>query len=262
MLTRKDPMTKASKTLLITLLALEITSCSTKKDFISLAPDLKQEIKLTEGYLEEAQKKAMSDVERSNVTSITGGGLIFALLDGAIEGHRRNNAEEAMELVQKNFHTANLQKIHEEKFNELLKAHEWLHISSLTYKPELQDDLVQEIVNQSKADVVLTSKVIYKFNPTMDILTGTLYLTLYPSGEKMKKKLDTNNPFKEPILKINLSSSDSIVKSDEEETMENNLKVWSKDNNARLNQGLMEIANSLFKKADLVLKNPSSFKDQ
>ena len=82
---------KISKNLVsISLCALLLSACATKET-VSLPEKVQKEITSTEVYIEECDKKMKSDIKSSNITSQTGGGLLFALIDSAVMKSFRNS---------------------------------------------------------------------------------------------------------------------------------------------------------------------------
>lgn len=63
----------------------------------------------------------------------------------------------------------------------------WLHAGPVKILKNYDEQAYKETIQKSGSDAVMTSKFIYKFNPDLSVLKGTLYLTLYPASQKLKK---------------------------------------------------------------------------
>ncbi|TLY35247.1 MAG: hypothetical protein E6K61_13715 [Nitrospirae bacterium] len=67
---------------------------TTEPAYIPLAKEVSQQIKSSNAVIVSTQDEIKADVEKSNVATYTGGGLIPALIDVAIEGSRSKSAEQ------------------------------------------------------------------------------------------------------------------------------------------------------------------------
>ncbi len=86
-------------------------------------------------------------------------------------------------------------------------------------------------------------------------MTGTLFLTLYPTGEKIKKIVNATDPIETPIFKFHISATDALPQS--EKDIEKNAKLWALNNGAPLRQALENIFNQVFDRLDKILKAPN-----
>lgn len=240
---------------LILLWILVLSGCATRKETVSLPETVQKEIKSTEVYIEECEKKVKADIESSNVRTYSGGGLLFALIDCAVMSHRENCAEDALVCLQKEITTFNFQEKFSKKIEHALKDTNWLHVQKINNITGINDEKHQEIFKNANTDCVLTSKFIYKLNPELNVMTGTLFLTLYPTGEKIKKIVNATDPIETPIFKFHISATDALPQS--EKDIEKNAKLWALNNGAQLRQALENIFNQVFDRLDKILKAPN-----
>jgi hypothetical protein len=248
-------MKNSNNLLWISLCVLVLSGCATKKEIISLPTTVQTQISSTDVYIEECKKKVSADIEKSHITTYTGGGLAFALVDAAIESHREESAEDALVDVQKEVQTFNFQEKYQNRLTQILQSTHWLQVQRVNYLAGLNDAAYEEIINKANTDAVLTSKFIYKLNPQFNVLTGTLYLTLYPTSNKTKKMVNAENPLEMPIFKVHVSATEQL--SQASESIEENAKFWAQNNGFHLRKGLENILNQFFFKLDQVLRNPN-----
>lgn len=240
---------------LIFLWALALSGCATRKETVSLPERVQKEIKSTEVYIEECEKKVRADIESSNVRTYSGGGLLFALIDCAVMSHRENCAEDALVCLQKEITTFNFQEKFSKKIEHTLQNTSWLHAQKINHITGINDEKHQEIFKNANADCVLTSKFIYKLNPELNVMTGTLFLTLYPTSEKIKKIVNATDPIETPIFKFHISATEALPESTKD--IEENAKLWAQNNGIFLRQSLENIFNQVFDRLDKILKTPN-----
>ncbi|MGL5784868.1 MAG: hypothetical protein ACRCYZ_05365 [Alphaproteobacteria bacterium] len=248
-------MNKPVKVVLFFLCSMMVTGCATQRGMIALPKKVQQEIGSTDVYLEMCEKKIRADVENPNLTTYAGGGLLFALVDCAIMAHREDCADSALVDVQKEIATFKFQEKIQDRLSHVLKNTNWLQVRKINPIATLNDEMIQEIFKKAKTDCVLTSKFIYKLNPNFDVMTGTLFLTLYPASTKAKKIVNAENPLETPILKFHVSATEVLPKAVQD--MYENAKLWTKNNGVQLRMALENILNQVFLKFERILQNPN-----
>ncbi len=246
---------KISKNLILfPLCALVFSGCATRKEIVSLPEKVQKEIGSTEVYLEECEKKMNADIESSNLGARSGH-LFFTLVDCAVMAHREGCADEALVDIQKEIQGFNFQEKFRDRLTQKLKDTNWLHVQRVNHITGINDEAHQEIFQKANTDCVLTSKFIYKLNPQFNVLTGTLFLTLYPTSSKLKKMVNAENPLETPIFKFHIAATEKLPQPKEE--IQENAKLWSQNNGSHLKQSLENILNQVFIKLDQILKNPN-----
>ena len=248
-------MKNPNNLILISLCALMLSGCASRKDIISLPPTVQKGISSTDVYLEECEKKVTADVDKSNISTYTGGGLAFALVDIAVESYREDRAEDALVDMQKEIQTFNFQEKYRNRLTKTLQSTNWLNVQRVNYLATLNDAAHEEIFKKADTDAVLTSKFIYRLNPQFNVMTGTLYLTIYPTSNKMKQMVSAENPLETPIFKVHISATEQLPQVGE--SIEENAKFWAQNNGSHLRKGLENILNQVFARLDQVLRNPN-----
>lgn len=246
---------------LVSIGAFVLEGCSSTRDIVSLPESVQREIGSTDVYIEECDKTMKADIESSNLSRygvgnafIPGGDFLLVLADCAIVSHRGNSANDAIVNLQKELQEFNFQEKFNNRLSNALQNTQWLHVQRINSITGLNDEKHQDIFKRASTDGVLTSKFIYKLNPQFNVITGTLFVTLYPTGEKIKKLVKAENPLETPVLKFHIAATAALPKAGE--NIEENAKLWESNNGAELKGALANILDQVFKKLDSVLKNP------
>ncbi|MCE3230417.1 MAG: hypothetical protein K0R52_345 [Alphaproteobacteria bacterium] len=248
-------MTLFKNITLISFCTIVLAGCATQKNIVSLPDKIQREIGSTDVYLEECAKKMKADIESSNLSTYSGGGLLVALVDCAVMTHRENCADEALVDIQKEIQGFNFQEKFQDRLTQKLKNTNWLHVQRVNHITGINDEAHQEIFKKANTDCILTSKFIYKLNPQFNVLTGTLFLTLYPTSNKLKKIVNTENPLETPIFKLHIAATEKLAQPGEE--IQENAKVWAQNNGSKLKQALENILNQVFVRLETMLRTPN-----
>ena len=242
------------KTVAIALCSMILAGCSAKKDFVNLPDNVRSQITNTQGLLIEPSKTIAAEIETSQISSYTGGGLLFALVDCAIMDHRQDRANDVMKELQKDFESYNLRDKLKDKIHTSLAQAQWLHANSLDYTTELDKNALKEIIKNTKSDCVLVSQFIYSMSPQFDGLSGRLYVTLYPSSDKIKKSIDSTD-LETPIYKFNVFHSEKLPQATT--CLEENSKIWVQNEGYYLKNTLDKIVDQIIIKLNEALQNPN-----
>ncbi len=253
-------MKQHKSVLFLTSIMILLSACNSKKEFISLPDNIQGQIESTDAYVVECPKEMQADVESSNIAAYTGGGLLFALVDCAITAHRQDSAKNLMIDLQKQLMEFNLEERFKSKFEQTLKNADWLHLCNIYYVKDLNDKTYEEILPKVKSDTVLTAQFNYKLNPEFNVLTGTLYLTLYPASSKIKKMVNTENTANTPIFKFNVSATASLPYKGED--IDENAKRWAQNKGAYLKKALENIVDQIGFSVEQALKHPTHLPEE
>ncbi|WP_010304282.1 hypothetical protein [Candidatus Odyssella thessalonicensis] len=235
-----------------------MSGCSTTPQFVALPDQVKHQISSTQPYLEEGQIKMIADIESSNIATYTGGGLLFGLMDCAVMAYRQDRAEGAMEDLQKEFASYGLQEKVMAKLTTSFQQTGWLHADPLKVLKAGQDPA--QIVQTSTKDGVLFTSYVYRFNPKMTVMRGTIYLSLYPASTKLKNLVKADNPFDKPLFRFNVSAAYQLPSATND--LHQNAKQWAAENGRHLKEALNQITTQNFIQFERALKNPAHIADE
>ncbi len=248
-------MKKYKTVLALSLSALVLTNCASRKDFIPLPENMQKAIGSTEAYLEGHHKEMGADIESSHISGAMGGGLLWALIDCGVMAYRQGRASDAMVDIQKELKAYNFQDSFNPRLEHVLRSTDWLRVNQINSVPELNPQTLTNISKRATSDVLLTSRLVYKLNPDFSVLTGTLYLTLYPMSAHLRKLAETEQPLSKPIFKMHVSATSSLPSSDK--SIEERGKMWAENQGYYLKKSLDEITNQILSNLRQTLKHPN-----
>jgi hypothetical protein len=240
---------------LIIFVAVMFSGCGgAKKNFVALPPELITQIGSTDVYLEECEEKMTAEIENSHISTYSGGGLLFALADAVVEANRTNTAAKAMQSIQKELEVYELRKKFSDGAAHEFFAAKWLNVHNVNYMSKLDEKTTKSIVDRAKTDALLVGRFVYKLNPSLDVMNGTLYITLYPTGANIRSMLNVKNPLAKPIFKFHISATEELHHKSKK--IEDNANAWAESGGMRLKTGLDNIIYKIFHDLRNTLKNP------
>ena len=136
----------------------------------------------------------------------------------------------------------------------------WLKVAYIHSINQLDDKSIRALVNKTKSDSLLTAKLRYRLNPEFTVLTGTLYVELYPISPKIQKLVNCEDPLKTPIFKVNVSASASLPQVGED--IEDNAKLWAERHGTYLRSSLENICREILIRLEQTLKNPNHLPEE
>ena len=236
-------------------LSLLLGACSApKREIIALNPALKPHINSTDVHLKQSQEKLEADVESSNISKHTGGGLLFALIDVAVMSHRSSQAEDAIAELQNHFTEFNATEKVKNSLKTSLDQATWVHAGKIHVDTSFESEQLDTIVKNCKDDSLLISRMDYRFNPDLSVLTGTLYLEVLPTSQKLKTLTKTENPLENPIFKLNVKATEAL--SNHSKDKQENAKSWNHNNGEPIKTALEKVTKQVFANLDQALRNP------
>jgi len=228
---------------------------SRQKEFIALPETVQAQLESTDVYLVDCPEQMGFDIKSSNVASYTGGGLIFGLIDAAIMSSRQSDAEEAIGCIQGELKNIKVQNILHDKLIPLYKNNDWLKTRHVHHVTDFSKEKCKALCNSSKSDGTLVSVFYYKLSPDFKTLTGTLHVTLYPTGENLMRLVKTTEPVETPIFKTNVSATEILENSKDD--IKENAKLWAQDNGSYLKSSMESLARKLVLSLENVMKHPN-----
>jgi len=244
----------------ICLVLLSAPGCvTTEPPYIPLAKEVSQQIKSSNVVIVSTQHEIKADVEKSNVTTYTGGGLIPALIDVAIERSRRKSAEEDIKPIRDALMDFDMGKELQASLGTRLDSIPWLNVKKTEVLSDTKPDLVPSLLGFSSEDALvlitpsysLTSDfVTLKVESEVKVLPRAAHLR--PSAEGKDSKKDQVTPlYKDVVTHIApLVTGASDTKAAAAE--------WSKDGGAVIKQAMKQSVDSIADKIVGSLTNPDS----
>jgi len=214
---------------------------------LPMTKDAQSKIQSTDVVIGLSQEEIYAEIERSNTSAAVGGGLLFALIDSAIESSRSEDAEALVTPIKNSLIDYNFPSEFETALSTELQRLTWLNNTKYqTRKPYSPND-VDSIVQAASADVLLVFNTSYRFSPGFKSLKVSTAVTGYAKSNELQTIAKQSNPDSEkPVLYMNsFMYSQPIV--GEYTNSEDAVKTWSDNNSERVRAALTEGVTELAK---------------
>ena len=179
------------------------SGCATQTH-LPMTKDAQNNIQSTDVVIGLAQEEIFAEIEQSNVTAATGGGLLFALIDSSINSSRTEDAEELVKPVKNSLIDYDFPSEFETALKAELQRLSWLNtVNYQTEKPySIKTD--ENILTKSSADIVLVLNTSYRFSPGLKSIKVSSAIKGYANSEELKTIAEKSNPnSQKPILYMN-----------------------------------------------------------
>ncbi len=184
------------KKLILVLLSLFILSgCNSIKPTHHLEPTARQKINDVDAFLIVDQDEIYGDIEGSNITAATGGGLLFALIDVAIESSQTDEAEESVSPIRDELIDYDYADVLWKQLGEEFKLIEKFKVNDLVLERAAQKDLFKNKHNLSKASATLFLTAKYFMSPDFQSVETRVELFMFPVKESLLeyREIDDKN---------------------------------------------------------------------
>lgn len=197
-----------------------------------------------------------AEIEKSNVAAWSGGGLIFALVDVAIEDARAQDAEEALIPIKDTLDGLNFGEELKSALEAKLLSLAWLKIDSVEVVDEVEESFVKEQFQKEIKDSLIVIEPSYNLTHKFSGFKAQAIVSLYScfpeeqcEGSKSEVDLEDTLTYKKTI---SLSQNIGLGTSSKEEAA----IQLAKDQGLLMKQSLRKTAGILADKIIKSLKNP------
>lgn len=248
-------MLKNIQNLFLIIIVLVLTNCS-QPQFIAMPEELKDNIKTSEAHYEKPQDKIYALVESTNISSLHNS-LLFSLVEGIADAVKISNVEKSLEPIQAFYNQPDVDLKLRTAIHAALKNTPWLHLTKLTVAESIESKNLEIVLTNTISDVTMVIEPDLKLNPRFDVMTGTLFVTIYPASTAIKAKLGVKTPkeaLERPIYKTKVMASYELPHFTEE--IDQNAIKWTENNGKLFLEGLDKVIRSLGVQLEGALKNP------
>jgi hypothetical protein len=158
--------------------SLLLTGCVTSNR-TALAPTTVSRLKAVDVTTSIAQPEIAADVDPSNIAAITGGGLIGALIDVAVEANRSKKAEVTITPLRDALIEFNSGEVLRTNVSDKLQVEPLLPIRKVLITGPVKEKAVIEQVKKGDADAVLLVSVDYRLAPAFDRVRVLAHVVLF-----------------------------------------------------------------------------------
>ncbi len=171
-------------------LGLLLSGCATTNR-IALTPQAKSGLSSAQPIVGLNQQEIAADINRSNVSAITGGGLIGGLIDAAVDNSRAKKAETTVTPIRDAILDYNVGEHVSGELKTALAGIPWLQAQNVSVQIPATKDVIKGLVDRASTDAVLFLDVQYRFSANFGNLTVTVDANLFshkPSLTKTSEK--------------------------------------------------------------------------
>jgi len=161
-----------------------------------LEQDARVYIQETDVVLAVPQEEIYGDIDSSNITTATGGGLLFALIDVMVESGRAKKAEKAVSPLRDKLLDYDYAQVLADELDVQIKKVDWLSAKELTLERSVNDTWAKDKVSSSSASAVLLMTAKYHLSANLDSVETIVDLKMFPNTESLeqfKEKQDADN---------------------------------------------------------------------
>jgi hypothetical protein len=169
------------------LLPLLLTcACSTVPIHVPVPPDVPGKISSTDVVVPIAQSEIYVYVPPSNAGAATGGGLLGALIDVAVNDARTSHAEDAVKAVRDSLVDFDFDGEFKADLQPALAQVAWLHPNAARVVKDVASNDLDKILDASQASAVLFAIADYHLSNDGDVLFVTLTAGLFPRSDALQ----------------------------------------------------------------------------
>jgi len=193
---------------------LMLSACSTLPPHNYFSDEALNKIDTIDLYITIPQKELQADITSSNTTAAAGGGLLFALVDLAVENSRASTAEELIEPIRNSLLDLNFNEMFKQKLEEGLKDESWTKISKTILNNEVSVNQTSNDFKSSSADAIFYINAAYSLSADFSNITAKAELFVVPRNKSLRifsEKPDSTGARKSPWNKNNNIFRDNLV---------------------------------------------------
>lgn len=197
-----------------------------------------------------AQKEIRADINQSQITTATGGGLLFALIDSAVNNSRAKDAEKAVVPLRDALLDYNFNDRFVSELSTASSAVTWMKDDTIEVVSDVSNITYDKKLNESKKSTVAYFTTDYSVSPDFRVVKVSTHVNVFPNTEELKNLQfgiykDTSEVKKNKGLKTSTLNSlyrNNVVYSytldKPTKTPEEAAKLWAEDSGKRLKAAL------------------------
>lgn len=215
-----------------------LTACATEPAHISLTPELSQRVNSSNGVILTTQKEIVADVEKSQVAMYTGGGLIPALIDVAIESSRASSAEDTVRPIRDALIDYEVGTELHKALGTRLETIPWLHVKKVEVVHDNRPKQIPFLLAASAEDALLLLTPTYALSSDFSILRletevrvvpRAAHLMLPEAGDDAEKRMT-------PLYKTKISHQTPLTV--QRDSPADAANAWTNEGGKRIKEAL------------------------
>lgn len=227
-----------------------VMGCVTKEPaFIPLLSERSQQITSSNVVILATQKELVADIDKSNVAKYSGGGLIPALIDVAVESSRAGSAEENLKPIRNVIVDFEIGRELRQELGTRLDEIPWLHVKKMEIVYDKNAEQPGHLLGTNTEDILVVITPTYTLSADFSVLRVESQIRVLPRATRLKsaEEAKAGNEKVPPLYKSSVSyrSSITITSSDKEQAA----NAWASNGGSRikeaLKQGVTDVANKI-----------------
>lgn len=228
-----------------------LAACATEPAHISLIPEFSQRVTSSNGVILATQKEIVADVEKSQVAMYTGGGLIPALIDVAVENSRASSAEEAVRPIRDALIDYEIGSELYRALGTRLEAIPWLHVKKVEVVHDNRPRQISFLLAASSEDALLLLTPTYalssdfstlRLETEVRVVPRAAHLILSEAGDDAEKRMT-------PLYKTKISHQTPLPA--QEDSMTDAANAWAGIGGRQIKEALQH---SITRTADQIIE--------
>ncbi len=251
------------RTIKLILASFFILSCigcaSTRKDFIALPEQAKMQIASSDFALIKDKAKLHADINNSNISAYSGGGLIFGLIDASIDEGRIKDSEKLLAPIKTQLASSNSYVLLKKKLTPVLNKAQWLKMKNFRIVKENPKEnhkiAMNNLLSKSKSAVFGVLRPNYTLESDFSALKTLLTLDVYPLSPDLKQYIESSKDKLEPIYRTKVAYYRKLNSATNDAN--SNAKLWAADNGKEIKVALEQSMDELARLLAIELDNTS-----
>lgn len=156
---------------------------------VSLDPSAKNRIKAANGIVCMAQQEIAADIQTSNITQATGGGLIFALIDAGINNSRAKDVEQDVVPVRDALIGYDVGETLKANIERTLKTAPWLKLQTVDIRQLKDENTLRSWLPTTEDNIVIFIRPSYRLTPNFNSINISALISIHgpaPAGDSGK----------------------------------------------------------------------------
>ncbi len=244
----------------VCLILLSASGCATTEPaYIPLAKEASQQIKSSNTVIVSTQHEIKADVEKSNVTTYTGGGLIPALIDVAIESSRAKSAEEHIKPIRDALADFDMGRELQTSIGTRLDGIPWLNVKKTEILYDIRPELVATLLASSSEDALILVTPSYSLTSDFVALKAEAEVKVLPRAAHLRASGEGKDNMKgqvKPLYKNVVTHITPLVTGASDKKAA--AAEWSKDSGDSIKQAMKRSVASLADRIVGSLMSPDS----
>lgn len=229
---------------------LLLSGCATQPQFKPMPAAAVGKINDADITVAVPQKEIVAQIERSNISGATGGGLLFALIDAAVESHRATEAEKQIAALRNSIVDYNFNAVALREVREQTEAISWIAGKNVRAVTDISEENIEKELLASKKDTFVSLNFEYFLSVDKKSVSVGLTANAYPNtgdltalqislykdttrlNDENAKRSDTANSLFRDWIVYTESLAEGM------KTPEEALAIWARDGGARMRDAL------------------------